>query len=133
MSSQGKLLSHGYFQSKNDRTCFRWAVSSHQPDFPGKTSCPDTNCVWHQTPGSYEMSCGSFSVVSQRTVISTGTHTLNKCIFRILLISGCYSMNNVLGLVSVRLSVMYPMPSFPSWGKRGNGILLCVASDTQAS
>ena len=108
MSSQDKLLSNGYFQSKNDRTCFRRAVSSHQPDSPGKTSCPDTNRVWHQAPGSYEMSCGSFSMVSQRTVISTSTHTLNKCIFQIPLISGCYSLKNVLRLVSVRLSTVYP-------------------------
>lgn len=106
MSSQGKLLSNGYFQSKNDRTRFRWAVSSHQPDFPGKKSRPDANCVWHQTPGNCEMSCSPFSVVSQRTVISTGTHTLSKCIFQILLISGCCSLNNTLRLVSVRLPRM---------------------------
>lgn len=125
MSSQGKLLSDGYFQRKNDRTCFRWAVSSHQPDFPGKKSCPDANCVWHQTPGNCEMPCSSCSVVSQRTVISTGTHTLNKCIFQILLISGCCSLNNILRLVSVRLSRM--------GGMCGNHVPLCVASEAQAS
>lgn len=64
-------------------------MSSQQPDSPGKTNCPDTNCVWHQTPGNYEMSRHTFSDFREQLFQPGHRHFSDSAPFKLLLPKKC--------------------------------------------